>query len=77
MYTKEDRKADALWFSNNYEELGKLYGHSILAVRNGKVIDTFGNYEHAIREMGMGNCSLHECDDMLDKDEVRMCIARF
>lgn len=64
-YTDQDRKNDFYFYLNHHTELFKRYGHSYVAIKNGKIIGVCNSVKTLIDNISIyykfGTYSVQEC----------------
>ena len=77
-YTDADRKKDFNFFTTNYQELFKQYGHKFLVIKNEKVIGAYDSVPDAISKLSptyeIGTYIIQECTG--DDSAYRTTIMR-
>ena len=77
-YTDADRKRDFDFFTKNYHELYKQYGHKFLAIKNEEVIGAYDSVPDAISQLSptyeIGTYIIQECTG--DDSAYRTTIMR-
>lgn len=77
-YTDIERKEDFDYFTNNYQELYKEYGHKFLAIKNKNILGAYNSVSDAISQLSstyeIGTYIIQECTG--DDSAYRTTIMR-
>lgn len=77
-YTDFERKIDFDYFTSNYQDLYKQYGHKFLAIKNKKILGAYDSVPDAIENLSktheIGTYIIQECTG--DESAYRTTIMR-